>query len=609
MQLITAIYIRNFRSITELQIDKPNDVNIFAGINDVGKSNIVKALNLFFSDGDQLDWQTPFKLERDLHQSRQVSGKGQYIEITLSFARPVQTSSENSMATNFWIRRKWTSNGLDEEYNTGSYTLGAKGKELAKNYRRFLTNTNFLYVPAIREQQYFQHLLLRYLLNTIGADATLQNLLGEENKELLKLSAQIKRLTGLETQIEITPDIVSLLQGASILTTLGKKSMPLSMRGDGVQALSIPAMLKLFSLRVSGGKRYLWGFEEPENSLEYRLIHTLADLLISEYSQDTQIFITSHSPVFIALKDNPNVNLYGVDRTSNQTHVTPIVIGGNTVISTQDLVEKMGIVNVLWQVDEKAQQILADHDRIKKELQDAENEILRLTDELDKRSQPVVLVEGPHDRKTLEIAWSKLYPVSPPFEVQELNSSSQLTNFLQYHRFEKNKRMIALYDFEKTTRGEIDKLVKGYDYNYVQNDSARTIVANPAKVIIASTLPIPEKPDRSDCAKHFNLPMEFYFSDEVLLDKVGADLLFTDDRFIDDGDHRMVGKRYVQALVKSNEVTIGQRQLDQNKSGKRKLVEEILPSLPVYEFAAFHPLFQMIVAHLAPDFELPEPAK
>jgi len=49
MEIISQIEIRYFRSIYYLKITKNNSLNIFSGGNDAGKSNILKALNLFFN--------------------------------------------------------------------------------------------------------------------------------------------------------------------------------------------------------------------------------------------------------------------------------------------------------------------------------------------------------------------------------------------------------------------------------------------------------------------------------------------------------------------------------------------------------------------------------
>ena len=56
---ITAISIRNFRSISSLS-ESVQDLNIFVGQNDEGKSNILRALDLFFNhnknDGYEFEW-------------------------------------------------------------------------------------------------------------------------------------------------------------------------------------------------------------------------------------------------------------------------------------------------------------------------------------------------------------------------------------------------------------------------------------------------------------------------------------------------------------------------------------------------------------------------
>lgn len=46
MLRIKQIRIKNFRSIVDLDINV-DKMNIFVGLNDAGKSNILKALNLF----------------------------------------------------------------------------------------------------------------------------------------------------------------------------------------------------------------------------------------------------------------------------------------------------------------------------------------------------------------------------------------------------------------------------------------------------------------------------------------------------------------------------------------------------------------------------------
>ena len=61
--LITKIEIISFRSIERIIIPV-KEINVFSGVNDIGKSNILKALNLFFNN--QTDFLKPLKSNENL---------------------------------------------------------------------------------------------------------------------------------------------------------------------------------------------------------------------------------------------------------------------------------------------------------------------------------------------------------------------------------------------------------------------------------------------------------------------------------------------------------------------------------------------------------------
>lgn len=58
---ISSIQIKNFRSIRNVLI-KATEFNILVGTNDVGKSNVLKALNLFFNG--QTDYNKAFSFQQ-----------------------------------------------------------------------------------------------------------------------------------------------------------------------------------------------------------------------------------------------------------------------------------------------------------------------------------------------------------------------------------------------------------------------------------------------------------------------------------------------------------------------------------------------------------------
>ena len=54
MKIIKKIEVSKFRSIYSIDIDA-DEINIFSGRNNQGKSNILKALNLFFNSKSNFD--------------------------------------------------------------------------------------------------------------------------------------------------------------------------------------------------------------------------------------------------------------------------------------------------------------------------------------------------------------------------------------------------------------------------------------------------------------------------------------------------------------------------------------------------------------------------
>jgi predicted ATP-dependent endonuclease of OLD family len=70
MQIINKVEINYFRSIYSSTVNKCNDMNLLVGGNDSGKSNILKALNLFFNN--KTDFENEFQTSVRTHPGRYV---------------------------------------------------------------------------------------------------------------------------------------------------------------------------------------------------------------------------------------------------------------------------------------------------------------------------------------------------------------------------------------------------------------------------------------------------------------------------------------------------------------------------------------------------------
>jgi len=167
MTLIDSIQIKYLRSIHSLTLKDLFPLVVLAGANDVGKSNILKALNLFFNGN--VDWQTQLDFQRDFSKKRLVevqrdSIKGkQYIQITARFNRP--ETYGGSLPEKFSITRTWDRTGFmkqTDSLKTEAKRLNWDDKKL-KTAERFLSiylgRVRFSYIPAIKDRLFFNHIL------------------------------------------------------------------------------------------------------------------------------------------------------------------------------------------------------------------------------------------------------------------------------------------------------------------------------------------------------------------------------------------------------------------------------------------------------------------
>lgn len=73
MQIIHSVEINYFRSIYQFRINRLKDLNIFVGGNDSGKSNLLRALNLFFNN--EVSENRKLDFLQDVTHSRQAEAR------------------------------------------------------------------------------------------------------------------------------------------------------------------------------------------------------------------------------------------------------------------------------------------------------------------------------------------------------------------------------------------------------------------------------------------------------------------------------------------------------------------------------------------------------
>lgn len=625
MNIIEKIEIKHFRSFLgspqnyNSEIVDLKDLNIFSGANDSGKSNILRALNLFFND--EIAPETKFDFDRDFSIGKQRQTQ-KVIEIAITFNLPKKEQKDflpqNFTVSKFYDRwgfrnylytfklKKFSNKEIKidsrSENNTKIFELflpedykilendekerimiSAQKKEARyrAKFSGFIKSTiSYEYVPAIRDASFFSNLCGR-VITTIKnkEDNRIKDLMREkskienytrtiknksENKEFVNnlkneqwranrikvlnnelnkkdvISQKIKSLESeinkssedflksvdIKSEFKVGSDLQDFFEGFDIGTG-ADKAISFKLRGDGIQAKYVPKMLDFLSQK-SSSKYYIWGFEEPENSSERKNQKKLAEDLKNIYSENKQIFITTHSEEFLSLYDDShvdknkrNANLYHVMKFTDSTYgeySKVYMYDANTseFQHQQDqLVRELGISSYVSA-------------KYSKELKDAVEEFLKGKESLEQQNKElkeilnkgncIILTEGKTDTQLLRIAWKNLYPQKKcNFIIEPRTGVETLRIDLLGKAQDKdlNKKVIGIFDNDSEGNNKFNSL-KDYFVEYPFDNCQ--IKKSKNNSVYAILLPIPNGREIYVPQKKSKkcLEIEHFFDNETL---------------------------------------------------------------------------------------------
>jgi len=477
MRVIEKIEIKSFRSFgnrkqSKTQITKIEDLNIFSGANDSGKSNVLRALNLFFNKRTNLtsflDFESDF-FKRENPDDDDIKQEQITIKLTFINSKNKGANLKNKEYTRlperFWVSRKWLKssefssyqqddgvkisfkaekkNNWQDFYEEDKKTLKSNVRaNLSKQLTDFLASIQYHYVPAIKDKDYFSHLygeLQQTLLKEESSDVnehkgkfqtsiqhSTENLMSEfksvVNNEKLNISAVFE-----------LPDLIDLFKTLSVQT--GKVN--LLYRGDGIQAKLIPEILNFIATKeiqikpsqIKKGekpKRYfIWGFEEPENSYEYKNAQLLAERFKSVFTDKAQIFLTTHSFNFLSIEGD-NVSTYRVwkDEDVESSKVTKIKkeLHGKFSFEDKDLESDSDRLNEelgVFQLNQDLEHLFIEAENKKKEYLDKANSI----------GKPVIYTEG--NNITYIKAAKEFFAPDLDIDIESLGGKTDIKKFFQ----------------------------------------------------------------------------------------------------------------------------------------------------------------------------------
>jgi predicted ATPase len=594
---IEAIEVRYFRSIHRLLIRDLKDLTVFSGRNDVGKSNLLKALNLFFNN--EADWNNPFEFSRDFSKVRlnevrldTIRGK-QFIQVAVHFARGKRY--EKSLPERFIVTRTWTRDTTIPHTRSNLPQLYKKGRVPAKKLdrveaalQRFLNTFRYQYVPAIKDQAFFGHMLSRLqdIIFHQGADdsaiaGAVKGLNESVTSGVNRLKEEFLGSTSIPVDIRLPQQLGELFRAFAVSTADGTETMPINVRGDGIRCRFIPSLLNYIS--QASNLFHIWGFEEPENSLEHALSTRLAHRMRDEYSKTSQIIVTSHSPAFFSL-DGPRVKVCRVVRDPKNHATVPFADVIPPQRLTTELEQELGLLAF-------QKEFQAKYDAEVSKLEHERTQLQTLLREIQSHTSPIVLTEGKWDVRLLGDAWRKLYSNKQcPFRLIPCSTleddSADSTGGAETLRAALESARLD----QPITIGLFDRDREGADKFKRLSNNFRTVASNPnlriqrSGAAAAILLPIP--PGREAYGSVLNLSLEFYFSDQHLSTEVDGRRLLLQPRQI---------RQHVEHLLFEQTVATEEPHLRQIvKDSKKPFAETIVPALPPAAFEPFRPLLALV---------------
>lgn len=389
---IKTVEVINFRSLRRVKYDL-SDISVFVGLNDVGKSNILKALNLFFNN--EVDYGREFIFQENYNQKGQVKKKASEIIIKVKFVLPKSYQKNGHYLV---CEKRWRKDGSKNDPIIYGLEEQGKKKEIGNrsNVRQLIDRVNYIYVPAVRDANYFESLRRRIykMLSRVAQSPLSQasNVFEQSiTKHLNELVQTVKNTLQEDITLSFPHDLSQIFEKLEFLFL--ETNISLNNRGDGIKNIYIPMILNFIAIsekRLTGKGAspytFIWGYEEPENNMEIRKCYELRDLFVSYVGNSiSQIILTSHSPVFynLSCRSNKGEKEYDILSVRKNDQDETIVQRAE-----EDIENEMGIYKL---VSESAQQ-----------LEEHIHDLQRQLEQANQKTGPCLYVEGKTDKMVLE---------------------------------------------------------------------------------------------------------------------------------------------------------------------------------------------------------------
>jgi predicted ATPase len=345
MRLIQSIQIEGVRSIQTANLASLSGLTTFVGKNSSGKSNLLRALNLFFNN--ELEPGRPLDFARDVYDEVPRLKKKKKIVVSVDFLVPPnfrfrkELEAVKALGDSFSIRRQWEIDPRRLVKETTELTVNgssvANGSELA---RQFLSLVTFRYIPnrsvparLLREEsQTIANAIFRRMRGG-NQGAELMQALNDAANKLLQDAATNFANSGspLTSPSVATAESIGQMLQMSGFQAIGQHGGIVRDEdwGSGHQAFFLYELLRAVDTDISQSfgwrQAAVWGVEEPESALHRDLETRLADEMRSwvlDEDSRLQVLQTTHSPVLTMAAESG----FWVELSNKRTVFQPLLI-------------------------------------------------------------------------------------------------------------------------------------------------------------------------------------------------------------------------------------------------------------------------------------------
>ncbi len=281
MRLFDEVHVSRFRSIREATLSDAADFSILAGLNNSGKSNFLRALNLFFTG--EIEPGVSFRLDRDYYRPETRSRKKKVIEISVHFDLPESfrfrkrlESVEELLGRQFTITKRWTRDLIEPQFDIDGESIAV---EDGLKVSAFLNLINFRFVPnrvvptdvIMAEQEALRDVLIRRLARQKAQSEEVFRSIREAGQTVIfdMASAVGGLVPGISNvRLDTASSLADLALRFGYQLQEGSVEMDETEQGSGIQSLLMFQTLHLIDRDFSnslGGSRQQCGWWRNRN--------------------------------------------------------------------------------------------------------------------------------------------------------------------------------------------------------------------------------------------------------------------------------------------------------------------------------------------------------